>query len=167
MELERLPLRIADRIENEIEVDNYGVWVVPGRHAFAYSDGRTSERYLEAVLSRATDLSADSYELEKWIRDWPSEYHLSRKRAHLLREFAFSRDQSAFEVGCGCGAITRFLGETFHDVVAVEGSLARARLARTLPRRCPDPACAGAPIWPVPDCPQPLLRDGMSRLGIA
>ena len=86
MELERLPLRIADRIDNEIEVDRGGVWVVPGRHAFAYSDGRTSERYLEAVLSRATDLSADSYELEKWIRDWPSEYHLSRKRAHLLRE---------------------------------------------------------------------------------
>jgi hypothetical protein len=34
------------------------------------------------------------------------------------------------EVGCGCGAITRFLGETFDNIVAIEGSLVRARLAR-------------------------------------
>jgi SAM-dependent methyltransferase len=33
-------------------------------------------------------------------------------------------------VGCGCGAITRFLGEKFDDVVSVEGTLARAKLAR-------------------------------------
>jgi SAM-dependent methyltransferase len=121
---------ITDHAGQELHLDRPGLWVLPGRAAFGYSDGRISERYLEAVLSRATDLSSDSYELEQWIKDWPSEYHLSRQRAQLLRDFVFKRESRVLEVGCGCGAITRFLGETFHEVVAVEGSLARARLAR-------------------------------------
>ena len=39
------------------------------------------------------------------------------------------------ELGCGTGAITRYLGETGAEVTAVEGSLARARVAAA---RCAD-----------------------------
>ena len=75
-------------------------------------------------------MSSESFELERSIRDWSSEYHLTRKRAQLLKHFAFDPDQSVLEIGSGCGAITRFLGETFATVVAVEGSRRRARIGR-------------------------------------
>ncbi len=119
---------ISNRVKNNIKLDPNSVWILSNRKPFNYSDG--SEGYLKKVLSKAKDLSSNSYELEKWIKDWPSEYHLSRKRSQLLRGFDFDRSNKVLEVGCGCGAITRFLGETFDDVLAIEGSLSRASVAR-------------------------------------
>lgn len=121
---------MKNRIENSIRLDESSIWVLTERKEFNYSDGIASERYLEKVFSQTNDLSSYSLELEKWIKDWPSEYHLSRKRSQLLRSFDFDRSKKVLEVGCGCGAITRFLGERFDDVVSIEGSFPRARLAR-------------------------------------
>ena len=117
-------------VKNDIWLNESSIWVSDEKRTISFSDGRSSERYLEKVLIEATDLSSDSYELERFIRDWPSEYHLTRKRAHLLRGFDFDKSKKVLEVGCGCGAITRFLGEIFDEVVAVEGSITRAKLAR-------------------------------------
>ena len=121
---------MKDLIENEMTLDADSVWVRADARPFGYSDGVDAERYLERALLASTDLSHESEELERWIKDWPSEYHLSRARAQLLKGFDFKRSSRVLEVGCGCGAITRFLGETFDQVVSVEGSYARANLAR-------------------------------------
>jgi SAM-dependent methyltransferase len=129
-----------------IELDANCVWRFPGHGKFDYSDGESRERHVRDVLQAASDLGSDSFELERHIRDWVSEYHLSRKRAQLLRGFAFDRANRVLEVGCGCGAITRYLGETFDDVVAVEGSLARATLARMRTRDMPNVAVLNAPF---------------------
>lgn len=118
------------RVQNALEQDEHGVWRLSSGGEIEYSDGRAAERHLARAFRAVGDLGSDSLELGRWIRDWPSRYHLSAERADLLRGFVFDRDASVLEVGCGCGAITRFLGETFRDVVAVEGSLERARLAR-------------------------------------
>ncbi|MFH1654800.1 MAG: class I SAM-dependent methyltransferase [Pseudomonadota bacterium] len=118
------------RVNNKIELNDGSVWVLANGNTINYSEGRFFENYLEKVFRKATDLSSKSYELERYIRDWSSEYHLSRKRTQLLRGFEYDRTKKVLEVGCGCGAITRFLAETFDDVVAVEGSESRARLAR-------------------------------------
>lgn len=117
-------------IETALTLDADTVWVRPDATDFAYTDGVASERYLEWVFRCTSDLSSDSAHLEARAKDWPSEYHLSRARAQLLRAFAYDRSSRVLEVGSGCGAITRFLGETFAEVVAVEGSHERARLAR-------------------------------------
>ncbi|OGB21691.1 MAG: hypothetical protein A3I66_16340 [Burkholderiales bacterium RIFCSPLOWO2_02_FULL_57_36] len=69
------------------------------------------------------------------IRDWPSEYHLSPGRHNLLRPFKFKATDRILELGCGCGSITRYLGETGATVIAVEGSLRRAEIAA---ERCRD-----------------------------
>jgi len=129
------PGAIDQWIHNSLAENQDGVLVEGVHESIDYSDGRESEQYLERVFAGSTDLSSTSAELESWIKDWPSEYHLSRRRSQLLRGFDYDSSSTVLEVGCGCGAITRFLGETFKHVIAVEGAAARARLAR---QRCRD-----------------------------
>jgi hypothetical protein len=106
-------------------------------HEFDYSDPDESERYLEAVIRASADRSFGSDELARHIRDWPSYYHLTARRGDLLRPFPSLLFGSVLEVGAGCGAITRFLGENAPSVVAVEGSARRARITAA--------RCAGLP----------------------
>jgi glycosyltransferase involved in cell wall biosynthesis/2-polyprenyl-3-methyl-5-hydroxy-6-metoxy-1,4-benzoquinol methylase len=98
--------------------------------AFNYSDGDESENYVLDLIEKSADRSLFSPALIKGIRDWPSRYHLSPKRANLLRPFGPQLQGRVLEIGAGCGAITRFLGENGGDVVAIEGSARRARTAR-------------------------------------
>src|SRR5271157_5201180 len=94
-----------------------------------YSDGAEVEERLYRVIRDAKDRSTFSRELAPAITDWPSEYHLSRGRHCLLRPLGIKPGDTVLELGAGCGAITRYLGEIGALVVAVEGSLLRARIA--------------------------------------
>src|ERR1035441_1782888 len=76
-----------------------------------YSDGFEVEQRLYDVVRSAGDRSSLSVELSAAICDWPSEYHLSRSRHCLLRPLAIQPGDNVLELGCGCGAITRYLGE--------------------------------------------------------
>lgn len=108
-----------------------GCWIPRGgAAAFSYSDGAEIERRLLEIVRAADDRSVLSEQLRDAISDWPSRYHLSARRANLLRplEHLF-RGREVLEVGAGCGAISRFLGESGAAVVAVEGSIARATVA--------------------------------------
>lgn len=136
-------------VKNKLLRDASSVWIIEGHDEFDYSDGAESERYLEGVFEAAGDLSSGSIELEGFIKDWPSEYHLSTKRSQIFAGFDFERDQKVLEVGAGCGAITRYLGETFDDVVSVEGSLSRARLARLRTRDLPNVEVLCAPFQEI------------------
>lgn len=111
------------------------IWLDPAADTFGYSDGDSAEDHLLSVLKQAKDVSTDSAELRAAIRDWPSEYHLSPARHNLLRPFAFQSTDTILELGCGCGAMTRYLAETGATVVAVEGSRRRAAIAA---ERCRD-----------------------------
>lgn len=103
--------------------------------AFIYSDGAEVEQRLYDIIRNASDRSTFSSELVKGIADWPSEYHLSRARHCLIRPLGIKPGEKVLELGCGCGAITRYLGEIGAEVIAVEGSIARARIAA---ERCRD-----------------------------
>ena len=116
-------------IKNQITQHPSGVWCLLDNQNIQYSDGQIHEQYLEKIFSTATDFSSSSSELKEYIHDWPSEYHLSHRRAQLLSGFTYKSNARVLEVGCGCGAITRFLGETFDEVIAIEGSYTRAELA--------------------------------------
>jgi SAM-dependent methyltransferase len=142
-------MTIESILENEVIQDAASVWVLKGHTQFEYSDGAESERYLREVLSAVGDLGTRSAELQSCIKDWPSEYHLSRRRSQLLAGFEFDRTMKVLEVGCGCGAITRQLGEAFEDVVSVEGSIARARLARLRTRDLPGVTIICAPFQDI------------------
>lgn len=122
---------------NNFKQANDGVYRAEGdKQEFNYSDGAESEKALRNILEEATDLSSDSKELQAKISDWPSEYHLSVTRANLLRALNLSGVKRVLELGCGCGSITRYLGEQEGiNIDSVEGSPIRAALARL---RCRD-----------------------------
>jgi 2-polyprenyl-3-methyl-5-hydroxy-6-metoxy-1,4-benzoquinol methylase len=110
------------------------IWARPNYESIKYSDGDATETSIGNILSSTKDLSVLSPELRKHYTDWAHLYHLSSSRANVLRPFKSSLKGSILEIGAGCGAITRFLGESGADVLALEGSLRRAGVARTRTR---------------------------------
>lgn len=106
------------------------VWRRPDFKGIDYSDGDEVENRIEQIVATTTDLRVLSDELSQHITDWPSRYHLASARANILRPLEAELGVEVLEIEAGCGAITRFLGESGASVVAVEGSLRRARIAR-------------------------------------
>ncbi|MFC0773734.1 glycosyltransferase [Terrimonas alba] len=112
------------------------VWIPGEKYNFQYSDGDDNENYILNAIQQSTDLSTGSEELFAHIKDWPSLYHLSPKRADLLRHLTPQLTHcKILEIGSGCGALTRFLAEISGEVLALEGSLRRATITR---ERCRD-----------------------------
>ncbi|MGE8499339.1 MAG: glycosyltransferase [Pseudomonas sp.] len=96
---------------------------------FAYSDGDAVENFLYKTIKNAGDVSTGSDELIQYISDWATLYHLSPARANLLRPIEQNlRGKQVLELGSGCGAISRFLGETGCELTCVEGSHRRAAI---------------------------------------
>ncbi|WP_413625498.1 glycoside hydrolase family 99-like domain-containing protein [Luteibacter sp. Lutesp34] len=112
------------------------LWLPKGQAPeFGYSDGDDTENRIYSIISHAEDVSLFSPELKSAQTDWAARYHLSATRANLLRPIADILSGSVLEIGSGCGAISRFLGELGGDVLGVEGS---SRRAATAASRCRD-----------------------------
>lgn len=120
--------------QNYDYLERDGLYIQKGYTSIAYSDGHELERKIYRFVKHATDRSTTSNELHSRCTDWATTYHLNPGRSNLLRPFeGYLRGKNVLELGCGCGAITRFLGESKAKVVAVEGSAMRASIAA---RRC-------------------------------
>ncbi|MFT7835373.1 class I SAM-dependent methyltransferase [Saccharothrix sp. BKS2] len=101
--------------------------VLGGPPAVSYLDG--GEEMVAAIVDEAADLGSLSDELHYAGRTWAERYHLDRGRANVLRALDLPADAVVLEVGAGCGAITRYLGERVAAVDAVEPVPARAEVA--------------------------------------
>jgi SAM-dependent methyltransferase len=110
--------------------DDLNIFVHPDESTTQYRDG--GEEYILEVLKKAREINACSSDFSKYIRDWPSRYHLSLKRINLLESVReiLNRDSKVLEIGCGTGVITRWLGEHLGVVDAIEGAQFRALITR-------------------------------------
>ncbi|RMS21786.1 Glycosyl transferase, group 2 protein [Pseudomonas savastanoi] len=138
-----MPLWKLNRYVLMFELDRYGylrdtdtsVWVRTDYQGIAYSDGDSSENELAKIVRDASDVSVLSSELPHYCTDWPKLYHLSSTRGNIFRPFEhLLKGKSVLEIGAGCGAISRYLGEAGADVLALEGSPRRAAIAASRTR---------------------------------
>jgi 2-polyprenyl-3-methyl-5-hydroxy-6-metoxy-1,4-benzoquinol methylase len=107
------------------------VWLNPTYKGIAYNDGDEIETRIFNIIKNAADISTLSTELRQQVTDWPSQYHLTSARANIMRPFEQTlKGANVLEIGAGCGAISRYLGECGADVLALEGSPRRASIAR-------------------------------------
>jgi len=105
--------------------------IANGGTVFNYSDGDEFEKHLYTLISQSRDKSLMSPELTSAIWNWPSRCHLSPARANILRPIEPKlSNRTILELGAGCGAITRYLGEVGAHVLALEASSVRARISR-------------------------------------
>jgi Trans-aconitate methyltransferase len=107
----------------------------PSSDKLLYSDGACEEESLLATVCSVDDLSSLSWQLQNAANSWPGRYHFSVHRGAIVRCLPFAPSQRVLELGAGCGAITRALGERFQHVDAIEGALTRARICA---KRCED-----------------------------
>lgn len=111
-----------------------GVWVRSDFTGIAYSDGDNAETELAKIIREAQDVSVLSDELPQHCTDWAKLYHLSATRGNILRPFEHLLTGRVLEIGAGCGAISRYLGEAGADLLCLEGSPRRAAIAASRTR---------------------------------
>ncbi len=138
-----------------------GVWERPDGTHVTYADGAES-RILKLVRD-ARDLGTLSGELAAAISDWPTEYHFSRSRHCLLRPLDIQPGARVLELGCGCGALTRYLGECGARVDAVEGSRPRAQIAAA---RCRDLPTVAVYLDDLAGFSSPATYDWVLLIGV-
>lgn len=111
------------------------VYMRPEYAGISYSDGDEVEERIAKIIKNSSDLSIFSRELAVECTDWPSLYHLGSNRANILRPFhSLLQGANVLEIGAGCGAMTRYLGECGANVLALEGTPRRAAIARSRTR---------------------------------
>ncbi len=94
--------------------------------------GDESYGHIAGIIAGTADLTAYSRDLLRRSGDDRWAYHLSYRRHNLLESIAelFDRRGAALELGAGCGAVTRWLGERFRRVDAIEAARPAAVAAR-------------------------------------
>lgn len=122
----------------------------PGKRAIKSPEQDSSERMLvskrpngeaaslEALLKDSEDLSSLSPEvLEKGLQQggW---YHITPFRSSHVRALDIPPNSRILEVGCGGGALTRYLAEQGFQVVALETSEELAECARVRCKNLPN-----------------------------
>ena len=115
--------------DNGLLMTDVSVWSADSEKKFDYSDGQAAEQALRDILVHAKDRSSLSVELDIAASDWVTRYHLGSERANLYRFLDLTGIKQCLELGCGCGAISRYLGEQGFFLDAVEGNFQRAEIA--------------------------------------
>jgi len=88
-----------------------------------------AEERMKSIFLSTDDRSSASDFLASHITDWPSRYHLDRRRTNILHPINFDKSIRVLDVGAGTGVMSRYAAEKGAEVVALEGDSMRAELA--------------------------------------
>ena len=113
-------------------------WVLLRDVGSSYRDGAEEALYDLVMAADPADLRSTGDALLSRAQGWAQQYHVHPSRANVLRPLRLDPGLRVLEIGAGCGAITRHLGETGAQVDALEPVPARARVARARTRDLPD-----------------------------
>ncbi len=111
------------------------LWRRGDEQSLARPTGDDIDERVARVVRESFDRSSLSLELLEADPTGPGAEDFSPTRANLLRPLRHLLKGTILEIGAGRGSITRFLGETGAEVVAIEKS---ARRAATAAARCVD-----------------------------
>ncbi len=116
-----------------------------------YRDG--GEEAVLGLIQQAGDLRSGSTEMATAARGWAQRYHLDPARANIVRCLRLPPTGRVLEIGAGCGAVTRYLGERCALVDAVEPVPARAAAAAARTRELAGVRVFVGELSDVPDEP--------------
>jgi 2-polyprenyl-3-methyl-5-hydroxy-6-metoxy-1,4-benzoquinol methylase len=120
--------KISSRYKKDIENN---IWKKNDYQGIPYNDGDDIENKIKSILQNCKNVDVHSSELKNHCIDWPQTYHLSPERSNIIRPFSQEfNGKDVLEIGGGCGAISRYLGECGATLVTLEGSIRRASIAR-------------------------------------
>lgn len=140
--------------KNYVFNQEFNYWCCPEKLFDNYSNDEVILNLLE-IVQCANDISMTSSELRQQAQEsWPIMYHLHARRANLLRPVQHHLTGKVLEIGAGCGAITRFLGEVGGDILAIEGSERRAAVAASRCRDLPNVTVVVDQFHQVPIIPE-------------
>lgn len=107
------------------------IWTGQGRDDGVSIALQESVTHIARIVAEASDVSSLSVEIRRACTDPFTQYHLSAMRANVLRHYESLLNGCILEVGAGCGAVTRYLGELeATTVVAFEHDPSLAAVAR-------------------------------------
>ncbi|HBC3996335.1 TPA: methyltransferase domain-containing protein [Vibrio cholerae] len=107
------------------------IWIRENYQGIPYNDGDDVENRIKEILQLCENVDVYSKELKEHCINWPQTYHFSPERSNILRPFGDQiSGKDVLEIGGGCGAISRYLGECGANLLTLEGSIRRASIAR-------------------------------------
>jgi SAM-dependent methyltransferase len=126
-----------------------------------YRDG--AEDAALQIVSAAQDRSAASDEMVLAAVGWAQRYHFDPARSNIVRCLDLPATARVLEIGAGCGAITRYLGETCAVVDALEPVQPRAEVARV---RTADQPNVDVAVGLLADVPAQPAYDAVVVIGV-
>lgn len=136
-------------------------WILLRDVESTYRDG--AEEALYDLVGSAEDISAESDSMISRARGWAERYHVDPDRSNIVRGLAIPDGARVLEIGSGCGAVTRYLGEVAATVDALEPVPARARVAR---ERCRDLPGVEVFVGQIEDLPAEPTYDVVVVVGV-
>lgn len=125
------PLRsLGDRTEEG--------WVLLRDVESTYRDGAEEALYDIVTAAADDELGSTDDTLLSRTEGWAQQYHVHPARANVVRPLDIPAGARVLEIGAGCGAVSRYLGETGAQLDALEPVPSRARVARARTRDLPN-----------------------------
>ena len=124
-------MQLSDFVQDK----SSGIYLPPARSGktsdkYLYTDGSSKEAYMLDCIRDAEDLTDDSPELQSKATKWTFRYHLGQGRSTIFKALELKGDLKVLELGAGCGALSRYLGENCESADCIESSYVRAQIAK-------------------------------------